>query len=137
MAIYAQWNGSRGVNQCSDAAGYIALPSGLNVSDPGDDSNYNSHGYYRVIVTQPTLSATETKDQEVWDFDGSTITLTWTVRNKTQDELDEETAHGVLDRQLYYVLKWLFNEGVITQTNVNNAPQALRDAWAARTRLEA
>ena len=137
MAIYAQWNGTNGYNQREDDAGYITMPSGLKISDPGDDSNYNSHGFYVVDVTQPTLDTDETKDQPIWGFDGSTITLTWSVRNKTQDELDQETAGPTLSREGYYILKNLFDAGIITTSHVDNDfSQAMKDAYYARARLE-
>jgi len=132
--IYAEWSGTAGFGQQSSDKGHLTAPSdGHKIAV----DQAAAHGLYPVVVTEPGLAATETKDAPVWGFDGTEISLTWSVRNKTQDELDEEAASGVLDRQLYYVLKWLFDEGVITQANVNNAPQALKDAWAARNRLEA
>ena len=131
---YAQWDGEKGVGRQDGSKGWLRAPSdGHRITlDQAD-----SYGLWPVIVNEPTVLEGQIKDQPVWAFTGTQITLTWSVRDKTQDELDEDTASGVLDRQLYYVLKWLFDEGVITQTNVDNAPQALRDAWAARQRLEA
>ena len=135
IATHAQWNSDLeiGYGLQSDGPGFLRSPVDghrISIDTAGD------HGLYPLVVTEPSLSDTQTKDAEVWSFDGSTISLTWSVRDKTQDELDEEAASGVLDRQLYFVLKWLYDEGVITQANVDNAPQALRDAWAARSRLE-
>ncbi len=129
---WCMWDGSKGINCQSDAKEYLRLESGLPIG--GGEANYNDNGYYKLTRTQPTLdTATETKDAEVWAKVDNQISLTWTVRDLTQDELDEITAQGVLDWQLYHVLKWMATEGYI---NPATAPQGLKDAYLARQRLE-
>ena len=142
MAKWAMWDDIelKGIHIQSDNKGYLEKPNGLKIS--GGEANYNSHGFYRLEITQPIYDeATQVIDQPIWayvvgDPDPDYITLTWSVRDKTQDELDEDTAAGVMSRELYYFAKWLIDEGIISQTNINNAPQKLRDAYQARSRIE-
>lgn len=49
-------------------------------------------GWYEVVGTpRPADTATTTHDRS-YEWDGVTVTETWTERPKTQDELDAETA---------------------------------------------
>lgn len=131
--IYAQWDGEKGFGQQNDGRGYLLSPVDNHKISIDVASEY---GLFPVEVTEPSLSSNEVKDQAVWSFDGSVIGLTWTIRNKTQEELDEEIASPVLSREGFYILKNLFDAGVITINDIQNFSQAMRNAYAARARLE-
>ena len=131
--IYAQWSGTEGFGQQSSTKGYLKAPSdGHNISV--DEAA--THSLYPVVVTEPSLGADQVKDAPIWGFDSTEISLTWSVRAMTQDEIDSRTAGPILSIEGYYILKNLFDAGVITTTDVNNFSQVMQDAYAARNRLE-
>jgi len=135
ISRWCYWNGTSGESCQTDNKGYLKVDS---VGISGGEINYNSHGFYELTITQPTLADDETKDAEVWSKDGNQLSLTWSVRDMTQDELDEIDAdEGLISREMYYVLKWLIDEGVISAANISNAPAKLKAAYQARGRLEA
>jgi len=144
---YCMWDGSQGQYCQSDSKGYIQYPR--DYSDKtlannkifGTEADYNTHGFYRLIVTDPVLGADQVRDQEVWGIDThpvnpDTITKTWTVRDMTATELDIKEA-GPMPLSEYYLWKALIVKGVITQQEAANAlPQELIDAYLARDRIE-
>jgi hypothetical protein len=135
---WCQWNGSEGENCKTTDLVYIRI---------GDHpvtvakENLNPFGWYELTITEPTVGADQIKNEMVWSFENNEIGLTWTVRDLTAQEIQDRddlitAEEGLISRELYYVLRWLINENVITSTNVANAPAALRDAYQARGRLE-
>jgi hypothetical protein len=131
---WCMWDGSKGTDCRDDSNGYIILTNGMPVSI--DEENFNRHGYYRLIVTNPVLGADQVRDAEVWGFGGNEITKTWTVRDMTVTEIDIRDA-GPMPLSEYYLWKVLHLKGVITTQEIqNNLPQELQDAYMARDRLE-
>jgi len=138
--IYCEWDGTKGVNCQSDDKGYVRRFDGLPVG--GGVENYNDNGFYELTDTQPTIGADQVKDEVQWSFANDQISRTWTVRDLTAQEIQDRddfiaAREGRISREMYYVLKWLIAEGVISSTNINNAPNALKNAYQARGRLEA
>lgn len=116
MTIYAQWSGTEGFSQQSDSKGYLVSPvDGVKII-PAVAAD---HGLYPIIVTEPSIGTDQIKDAPVWGFDGSEITLTWTVRDKTTAELEQEAAGELMGRDTYYAIYTLLNllisKGVCTQ----------------------
>jgi len=127
---YCQWDGSKGYNCQTDDKGFIRLDSGLKIRGV---SAYNSYGYYRLTDTEPVYDPeTQSRDQEVWGFTSPEMTLTYTVRDLTEEELNEIAAQP-MSVEMYQHNKWLANEGV---TNPSTMPQWMRDAYQARVALE-
>jgi hypothetical protein len=132
---WCMWDGSQGVECQSDSKGFIRIPNpnGFKVST---ESIANNKGYYRVVITQPTLGVDQVRDAEVWGFDGTNITLTWSVRDLSAGEIDQRDA-APMPLSEYYLWKALLVKGVITSQEAQNAlPQELIDAYNARDRLE-
>lgn len=113
--IYAQWDGTKGVNQQSDAKGYLIAPDGHKIA-PDVSVEF---GLYPVVVTEPSVGTDQIKDTAVWGFADDQISLTWTVRDKTSDELAQEAAGELMGRDTYYAIYTLLNllisKGVCTQ----------------------
>ena len=129
---WCQWSGTEGENCLNDRNGIVRVPGKLPASTV---AIINSHGYFRVIQTQPTIGPDQLRDAEVWGFADNEITLTWTVREMTATEIDNRIASpmSVTD---YYIWKALLVTGVLTQQQaVNNLPPELIDAYQARERL--
>jgi len=131
---WCEWTGTEGANCKSDTNGYVVLPNGLPIAV--DEENFNRHGYYRLITTDPVLGENQVRDEVVWGFSDNTITRTWTVRDLTAEEIDQRAA-SPMPLSEYYLWKALIVKGVITQQEAANAlPQDLIDAYLARDRLE-
>ena len=132
-ATWCGWSGTEGINCRSDTAGWIQLPNGLLIAV--DEENFNRHGYYRLETTEPTVGVDQVRDATVWGFADNVITRTWTVRDLTTTELDENEARA-MPLSEYYLWKALLVKGVITQQEAATAlPQELIDAYLARKRL--
>lgn len=131
MSQWCEWSGTQGVNCQSDGRGYIKI-EGRPTKTP---AIANAAGWYKVIVTEPSLGADETKDEVVWGFASNEITKTWTVRDMTSTEIDERDASAMKITD-YYLWKTLLKTSVITQQQaVDNLPADLIDAYQARKRL--
>ncbi len=129
---WCEWSGTAGINAQSDNRGYIMI-DGFPTRTP---SIANSKGWYKVVVTQPTIGVDQTRDTEVWGFAGNLISRTWTVRDLTTEELDQRIANA-MSLSDYYLWRTLIVTGVITQQQAaNNLPAELIDAYQARDRLE-
>ena len=130
---WCEWNGTSGENCKNDSQGFIVLPNGLPVAV--DEENFNRHGYYRTVTTYPALGENQVRDQEVWEFADNEISRTWTVRDMTAEEIDQNIA-SPMPLSEYYLWKALIVTGVITQQQAAaNLPQELIDAYLARDRL--
>ncbi|MHA2069770.1 MAG: hypothetical protein ACXABY_35855 [Candidatus Thorarchaeota archaeon] len=100
-----------------------------------DEANLNYHGFYKLIVTEPTVGADQTKDAVVWGFSNNEISKTWTVRDLTGIEIDQRIA-SPMEITDYYLWKALIKTGTITQQQASdNLPQQMIDAYLARKRL--
>jgi hypothetical protein len=130
---WCQWDGVQATDCQSDNKGYIIDTRGFKVST---EPIANENGYYRMVTTEPVIGENQTKDQEIWGFAGNEISRTWTVRDLTITEIDENTA-SPMPLSEYYLWKALLVKGVITQQEAaNTLPQELIDAYLARDRLE-
>ena len=128
---WCQWDGSAGVECQSDSRGYILI----NGFPTKTESIANTNGYYKVVVTEPEVGADQVKDAVVWSRYENKIGYTWTVRDKTSEELDTETAEP-MPLSEYYLWKVLLLKNVVTaQELVNNLPAELKNAYLARDRL--
>ena len=67
-----------------------------------DESNPKQHYYLPVVYTdQPTISSTEVAES-TFEINQTTVNQVWTVRNKTQEELQKTwTAYQFLNRFTY------------------------------------
>jgi hypothetical protein len=133
MTVYAQWDGSQGYGLQNDNKGYLASPvDGHRIAvDTAAD-----FGLYPVTFIEPVFDeATQTKDAESWIFDGSALECTWTVRAKTQEELDIYASEGVMSEEMYNHIRWLRSIGHLTVAETDQMPQVMRDAFQARARL--
>jgi hypothetical protein len=130
---WCQWSGTEGYNCKSVIRGYVII-SGVKVA--ADADNLLSRGFYPLITTEPTLGENQVKDSLVWGFANDEITLTWTVRDLTTTEIDQNTA-AIMSRDIYAIWRVLFWKGVITQQEAATIlPQEMIDAYQARDRLE-
>ena len=94
----------------------------------------NSMGYYWVVETPATFTGPDQViDGEIWSADMSTkvISLTYSVRDKTQAELDRETVEQTAD-VLYKYMKWQVEEGI---ANPATAPTEIVNWYLAQGRL--
>ena len=82
-ATWCQWSGTEGVDCKNTSTGMFKLPNGIYVKE----KDFNASGYYERITTQPTLGADQVRDTEVWGFADNEISLTWTVRDLTAQEI--------------------------------------------------
>lgn len=129
---WCEWSGTQGINCQSDDSGFILIDG----RPTRTESIANAAGWYRVIVTEPSVGADETKDAIVWGFASNEITKTWTVRDLTPAEIDERDA-GAMPLSEYWLWKTLLLTGVITQQQaIDNLPSELIDAYQARDRIE-
>jgi len=129
---WCEWDGTTGINPQSDNRGYILI-EGRPTRTP---SIANAAGWYKVVVTQPTIGVDQIKYDEVWGFAANEISKTWTVRDLTAEELDQREA-GAMPLSEYYLWWTLIETGLITQQQAaNHLPQELIDAYQARDRLE-
>jgi len=139
---WCMWSGTEAEYcQSDDSRGYIRMPSELadktvaNNVVTGTEADYNTAGFYKLVVTQPTLGENQVRDEEVWGFADNEISKTWTVRDMTATEIDNRIASpmSVTD---YYQWKCLLVTGVITQQQaLDNLPPVMVDAYQARKRL--
>ena len=130
--LWCQWDGSKGTNCQSDYRGYIVI-AGFNVKTP---AIANAKGWFKLVTTEPTVAANQVKGTDVWAHPTNSITLTWTVRNKTTIELDEEAAQA-MDANLYWLIKGLLAKGTFTLQEAQNFfPAEVIAAYQARARLE-
>lgn len=131
-ATWCQWSGTEGENCRNVTNGRVRLPSGVWVAE----KDFNEYGYYELTITQPSIGPDQTRDVEVWDLVGNQMGKTWSVRDLTDEELDQREA-GAMPLSEYYLWKTLLATGVITVQQVqNNLPQVLIDAYQARDRIE-
>ena len=138
---WCMWNGTQGEYCQSDDKGYIRITSDhtdktlANNVISGTATDYNAVGYYLLTTTYPAIGENQVRDQEVWGFADNEISRTWTVRDMTQEEIDQNIA-SPMPLSEYYLWKALIVKGVITQQEAVNAlPQELIDAYLARDRL--
>lgn len=127
-----QWSGTEGVNclpvKRVNNMTYITLPNGLNISTV---TSLHLNDYYPKVVTEPALLSTQAKDAEVWAFENDEITLTWTVRAKTDTEIAQAMSFDA-----YRIWKVLISESVLTTGQITpHLTQAEIDAYLARQEL--
>ena len=128
---WCEWSGTEGENCKNDRDGVLNMPFPTRT-----EAIINSHGYYRVVTTEPTLGADQVRDAEVWAKPDNTITKTWSVRDLTATELDQRIANPMSITD-YYLWKALLVTGTITQQQaVAGLPAEMIDAYQARARLE-
>lgn len=134
---WCQWSGTEAENCYREySVGIINVPGYFPIRTAGNESKINSRGYYHLTVIQPTIGADQIKDSVLWDFTDNEITKTWSVRDMTQQEIDERTAQP-MPLSEYYLWKALIVTGTITQQQAaQNLPQELIDAYQARDALE-
>jgi hypothetical protein len=134
-ATWCEWSGTEGVNCQSDSRGYVRATAD-NHPIGASEENLNYHGFYELIVTEPSLGPNQVKDAVVWGFAANQISKTWTVRDLTTTELDQREARA-MPLSEYYLWRALIVKGVITQQEAVDAlPSVLIDAYLARDRLE-
>ena len=128
-ARWCQWDGSKGIGCQDDLRGYITLVDGLRIS--GSAEHFNINGYYLLTTTQPTVPEGSVKETEVWGKIENDISQTWTVREKTTEEINTEIGN-TMSFEMYKVLSWFAAEGYIDPAT---APAGIRDAYLARQAL--
>lgn len=129
---WCQWAGDQGTNCQSDSRGYIVI-NGYNVRTP---AIAHARGWYRLVVTQPTVGENQVIGTTVWGFSDNVISKTWTVRDMTDEEIDQRAASPMPIGE-YYIWKALIAKGVITQQEAaQRLPDDLKAAYLARDRLE-
>jgi hypothetical protein len=133
-----EWTGTT-VGNCVNliSGGVVYLPNrAIPIKDP---EVLRERGYYPVIVTDPVMGENQIRDQVVWDVPdppGDAITKTWTVRDLTTTEIDQNTA-AIMSHDIYALWRVLFWKGIITQQEAATIlPQEMIDAYQARDRLE-
>jgi len=127
---WCQWSGTEGTDCKSDRDGVFRTPFPTR-----SEATINEHGYYRLVVTQPTLGENQVRDEEVWAFEDNVITKTWTVRDLTAQEINEREA-GAMPLSEYYLWKVLRLKNVVTTQELqDNLPEELKDAYLARKAL--
>jgi hypothetical protein len=139
-ATWCEWSGTAGENCKTDNKNGIIRIGGVNVKY---ESGKNSRGYYELIVTEPAVSDTETKEvPPIWDFVANQITKTWTVRDLTAEELNARIAMG---GDIYWLFKIVLNapipnkgEPLVTPAKLlgQGVPQWLIDSYLARKAIE-
>ena len=124
--------GTKGENCISNRNNVLISPDGRPTRT---ESIINSWGVFRVAITQPALGVNQVTDAEIWNKVGNLITLTWSVRDLTAEELDEQAAQPMALSD-YYQWKILVLKGVVTKAELaTNLPQELKDAYLARERM--
>ena len=143
-ATWCNWLGTEGENCQSDTKGFIRTAEGLPVGV--STAGLNPRGWFELTDTQPTIGADQRRSDPIWAKVDNQITRTWDVEDLTAQEIqnraDELAAEeGLISRELYYFINCLLTNGSIDLVNgkLNPAPciQPLKDAYAARGRLEA
>ena len=130
---WCQWSGTEGINCINDRDGVIRLPDTIPIRTV---NKINALGYYRVVITQPTIGADQKRGAEIWGFAANEISLTWAVEDMTAEEIAQRTA-GAMPISEYYLWKALLATGTITQQQAATyLPQELIDAYQARDALE-
>jgi hypothetical protein len=133
---YCQWSGTEGENcrTLPTDVNFIRVPPD-NHAISIDAANLEQHGYYELIVTQPTVGVNQIIDTVVWGFANNEISKTWTVRDLTTEEINNKIA-SPMSVTNYYIWKALIATGTITiQQAQDNLPQELIDAYQARKTL--
>ena len=131
---WCQWSGTAGIN-CKSTSGTIYLANGI----PVKEKDFNEYGYYERITTQPTLGADQVKDTEVWGFADNEISLTWTIRDLTAQEILERDAAAM---SLTDYLQWkaivqftsATSEQIVTFLTANYPEQVI--AYQARKTID-
>lgn len=133
---WCQWSGSEGENCKTTDLRYIKIgPKGDHPVTIAPQ-NLNPMGWYELTITEPDIGADEIKDAEVWSFVDNAISLTWTVRDMTQAEIDTRDAEA-MDPTMFYLLRGLIANGTFTLEQASSwFPQESIDAYQARSRLE-
>jgi len=140
-AMWCMWDGSKGQYSQSDDKGYLKIPGDYpdrtlaNNKIIGGEAVYNANGFFALTTTHPALGVNQIEDQEIWNKTGNQVSVTWTVRDMTQTEIDQQDAEPMPSSE-YYLWKILYIKGVITLQEIqDNLPQELKDAYLARDRL--
>ena len=133
---WCEWSGTEGENCVNDRNGVLLSPTGVKTRTI---SKINSWGLYQVTTTQPQLGVNQVRDAEIWDKVGNQISLTWSVRDMTEEEIYERDAQP-MSVEVYLLYKALVAGGVFTQQQVvtyltNNYPEIVT-AYLARKALE-
>ena len=129
---WCEWSGTEGINCVGDRNGVLKSPDGVPTRT---EVTINGWGLFRVTSTQPVIGTDQVRDAEVWDKVDNQISLTWTVRNMTATEVDNQIA-SPMSVTNYYIWKALLVTGVLTnQQAVDNLPSEMIDAYQARKRL--
>ncbi|MCP4262754.1 MAG: hypothetical protein GY774_35395 [Planctomycetes bacterium] len=129
---WCEWSGTAGINCINDRYGVISLDG----VPTRTEAFINSFGLFRLTITQPAIGADETTNAEIWDKVGNQLSLTWSVRAMTQEEIDQRDS-SPMSLSEYYLWTTLEATGTITIQQIqDNLPQELIDAYLARDRLE-
>ena len=133
---WCQWSGTAGENCLNDRDGVLYVPDKFPARSI---SIINGYGYYHLTTTQPTIGEDEVRDAEVWDKVDNQISLTWTVRDLTAQEILERDQRAM---SLIDYLQWkaliqftsATNEQVVTFLTASY-PEIV-DAYLARKAIE-
>ena len=128
---YCQWNDVKGINCTStNSVGVLKTTDGALVS--GGEANINTYLYYKLTDTQPSVLEGSVRDAEIWDKVDNQISRTWSVREKTQLELDQENCAGM--QNTMWLAKKLVTKGTLvagdftaSETTIYQACQALEE----------
>jgi len=107
--------------------------NGVKVSTPNTAQNFIDVGWKLYDI--PIISGIQRRGDIIVSIDS----YTYEVIDKTQEELDTAVtveASREMSYEMYRVLSWLKDEGVITQTNIQNAPTGMKNAFLAWIELE-
>ena len=116
-ASFCQWDGSGPVNcktpsAVKDADGnvlkYIFYPKNA-APFVFSESNANDRGYYESVTVTPVG---DTRDTSEYSFSNNTITLTWTMRDYTTEEVNNTKCSLII--QNLWVMKKLVAKGVLS-----------------------
>jgi hypothetical protein len=132
-ADWCKWVDGEAVDCLSDRKGVIMA----NNFPTRGAIRCNAKGWYKVIVTQPTLDPVipQMRTDKIWGFADNEITQTWNVRDLTDPELDQRTS-GAMQIQIYELWKAVMFLGITPEQAVNFLPPERIAAYAARNRLE-
>jgi len=132
---WCQWDGSAGINcKSANIGDQITKPNGGRIYV--SEYNLNSHDYYKVTDTNPTIGADEKRGVVQWGKVDNQISRTWAVDAMSQAEIDlrDNTNACAGMENTMWLAKKLVTKGTLVagdfsaaETTIYQACQALEE----------
>jgi hypothetical protein len=126
--IYCFWDEKHLLGHDCVVERYDGIAYGPGIRLTGTEEDRNKQGAFLSVITEPQVdNDLEKYGEPIWKKDGNKLSMRFPVEKKTQHEIYTDRRLA-LDPNIYQLMKWFVNEGIL---HIDNAPKNTRRAYEA------